>query len=407
MPTNKYFKCPFCDKRLTRTDMVIHIDKNHLEELPEGFTPLRATFHAANRKDLSYRPPCRVCKQPTEWDENKGRYNQLCKKEQCHGIYVEKMRRDMGDKIGINRQTSTAEGLEKMLANRRISGRYKFQDGTEMTYTGSYEKKALEFFDKILNVKVEDLMVPGPPLSYELDGKQHIYIPDIYYIPYNLIIEVKDGGDKPNTNPVLKETRRKMIAKEKFVIEKTDYNYIRLTNNDFSQLLSIFADLKMSLIDTETDKKPRRVVHVNESMVSTIQASIPMKSENDMVVVNYMQNNVFGGKTRLAIANNPKFDRIFKQDEFTGNLIETDMKFLENCNYDTYIVSNCKDRVLESLSSNINKPIDQDFLYETIFGHKKYSEDQIQFEENCLSYIDYYYNLNKINESVSNFIKGE
>lgn len=406
MSTNKYFKCPYCEKRLTRTDMVIHIEKNHLEELPEGFTPLRATFHAVNRKDFSYRRPCRVCKGPTEWDESKGRYDQLCKKEQCHGIYVEKMRRDMGDKLGINRQTKSAEGLEKMLANRKISGRYKFQNGDELTYTGSYEKKALQFFDQVLNVKAEDLMVPGPPLYYTLDGKKHIYIPDMYYIPYNLIIEVKDGGDKPNTNPVLKETRRKMLAKEKFVIEETDYNYIRLTNNDFSQLLSIFADLKMSLIESD-EKKPQRIIHVNESMVSTIQATIPMRSENDVVVVNYMQNNVFSGKSRLAIANNPKFDRIFKEDEYSGKLIETDKKFLENCVYNTYIVHDCKQRIVESVYSNLNKNIDQELLYKMIFGHERYSEDQIEFEENCEPYKDYYCNLVEINENIKQFIKGE
>ena len=38
-----------------------------------------------------------------------------------------------------------------MLANRSISGKYKFQDGTIRTYVGSYEHKFLEFMDKFLN----------------------------------------------------------------------------------------------------------------------------------------------------------------------------------------------------------------------------------------------------------------
>ena len=216
MATNKYFKCPFCDKRRDRKSLVAHIESKHIDELPEGFTPLQATFHVANKKEFDYRPPCRICKSPTLWDEKKGRYNQLCGKQTCHDAYVEKMHRNMGDREGINRLTASPEGLEKMLAGRRISGKYKFQDGTYKTYTGSYELKALEFMDKILNCKSEDVFAPGPVMEYTLDGTKHYYITDLYYAPYNLIIEVKDGGDNPNNKSSISmdSSREKTIEKE-------------------------------------------------------------------------------------------------------------------------------------------------------------------------------------------------
>lgn len=560
MPTNKYFKCPFCDKRLTREDMVRHIEKYHEDELPEEFTPLRATFHAVNRKDFSYVRPCRMCKSPTKWDEAKGRYDQLCGSKACHDAQVEKMRKDMGDKLGINRQTATAEGLQKMLANRRISGKYKFQDGIEFAYTGSYEKKTLEFFDEILNIKGSDLMIPGPPLQYTLDGKKHIYIPDIYYIPYNLMIEVKDGGNRPNNNPQLVETRRRQMAKEEYIVRDTDYNYIRLTNNDFSQIISIFADLKMATIEEPDIKKARRVVHVNESsvksnlnkefepkgklnlssfkrvhitediiskykkeypflkhvrckdtdyykcdgymwfdkeklvcyvgsceylddktkwivsleivkdyqgyglskqilnyatkvmsckylsvnkdneiaknvydkygfkvyqksdkmyymtidnsyqlsesMVSTIHAAIPQVGNNDVVVVNYYQNNVFAGKSRLAVADNIKFDSVFRIDDYDGKLKKCSKSFLEECKYDTYIVDNRRDIVLEGIVSNLDKEVDEHFLENLLFGHPLLSNDQIMFE-NARRYEDFYGNINAIAEATIKEIKGE
>jgi hypothetical protein len=53
---------------------------------------------------------------------------------------------------GVKRISSTTEGQVKMLANRKISGEYKFQDGGKRTYTGSYEKKCLEFMDKVLGI---------------------------------------------------------------------------------------------------------------------------------------------------------------------------------------------------------------------------------------------------------------
>ncbi len=419
MPTNKYFKCPFCDKRLDRKSLVSHISSKHNDELPDEFTPLRATFHAANRKTLDYRPPCRICKNTTEWDENKGRYNQLCSKRTCHDLYVEKMKRDMGNRIGINRQTASAEGLEKMLAGRRISGKYKFQDGKEFTYTGSYELKALEFLDKVLNCKSEDLMVPGPVLKYELDGQTHLYITDMYYIPYDLIIEVKDGGDKPNTNPAFAETRRKVIAKEKFIIEKTNYNYIRLTNNDFSQLLNVFADLKLAYNDDRINNTSTRIVHANEAtdilssssivehMVGAIQAAMPPAiKKNDVVVINYMQNNVFS-KPDIAVTDNIKFDRIFKQDAFTGIVEETDKSFLENCNYEVYIAHDVKNVVTDAIEEALGTIQSPHFFYDSVFGHYEYTPGQIEYESNVEKITDYYYNLAMLAETTEDYIINE
>ena len=100
MATNKYFKCPYCEKKFTREALCRHLESKHMSELPEGFTPLRVTFHVVNRKDMSYRRPCRICKEATEWDENKGRYNFLCGSRECYEKHVEKMRIDMGIEQG-------------------------------------------------------------------------------------------------------------------------------------------------------------------------------------------------------------------------------------------------------------------------------------------------------------------
>lgn len=404
---DKKFKCIYCDNRYTRKEMVAHIERKHMSEIPQGFTPLRAAFHIYNGKSMDYAAPCRICKKPTDWDENKGRYNQLCNDKRCKELYIEKMKKDMGDKIGSNRPTASPEGLKKMLAARKISGTYKFQDGASVAYTGSYELKALEFMDKILNVKSEDIMVPGPVLEYELDNKKHIYIPDMYYIPYNLIIEVKDGGGNTNNNPKLFDTRRKQIAKEKYVIDKTDYNYIRLTNNNFEQILNVFADLKMSFLEARWNKKNKaeRVIHVNESISSAVNAPMPPASLNDTYVVQYqLQNTVFGGETHFAVSDNPKFDRIFKRD-MKGNLIKDTYTSLENCDYNTFIVKGSKARVEKFINDNIGKPITEDAFYFAIFGHPMYTDDQIMSEADCVPYEDFYHNIDRIDKSLKEYIK--
>ena len=66
-------------------------------------------------------------------------------------------------------------------------------------------------------------------------------------IPYNLIIEVKDGGDNPN-NRSIPEYRAKQISKEKMI-----------TNNDFGQLLSMLAELKKQVVDKHEDEPLYRI----------------------------------------------------------------------------------------------------------------------------------------------------
>ena len=256
----KRYLCPFCNKRIDKEKLVSHLSHAHANELPEDFSASRAAFHIINKRPLEYRRKCRICGAPTSWDEKKCRYNFLCGKPACDKAWVEKMKSTMGDKMGSNRPTATTEGLEKMLAGRKISGKYKFKDGHEYTYTGSYELEVLKFLDQVLEVKSEDLAVPGPVLNYQFQGKTHMYITDMYYIPYNLIIEVKDGGSNPNTNKQYAVTRAKQMAKENYVIKNTDYNYLRLTDKDLSQLFTVFAELKLNMEEND------RIVRVHEAV---------------------------------------------------------------------------------------------------------------------------------------------
>jgi len=138
----------------------------------------------------------------------------------------------------------------KALSRRKISGKYTFKDGGVIPYVGSYEKNLLEFLDTVMNVQSVDLQAPGPSLKYQYKGGEHLYISDFYYVPYNLIIEVKDGGKNPNTNPeVMKQKQERQTAKEEAVYKNTSYNYIRLTDNDFGQLMSAMAVLKYNMDD--------------------------------------------------------------------------------------------------------------------------------------------------------------
>jgi len=310
---NTMYKCPFCDSRYNRSDLVDHVVDKHDDEIPDGYTATRVVYDYVNKKPAGYNGKCTECGGPTRWDENKGRYDRQCSNPKCKESYLKRFEENMVKKTGHKRISETEEGQKKMLANRKISGYYTFRDGTKKSYCGSYERKALEFMDKILEINSYDIMCPGPILKYKLDDKTHMYITDFYYIPYNLIIEVKDGGDNPNTRN-MPEYRAKQIAKEKYIIENTNYNYIRLTDNKLNQLISVFADLKMQLVDDSNE----RVVHVNESVANNKYRKIEITAESI--------KNVDKKYTKhLRINNNSTGYLYYDNENFIG-VINTEIK---------------------------------------------------------------------------------
>ena len=377
------YKCPYCTRRFTREDLVLHVQDEHEDMIPEGFTPFRLVFNYVNKKPLSYHGKCTECGGPTPWDENKGRYDRQCEKKACKESYVKKFEENMMRTRGVTRISATEEGQKQMLANRKISGTYVMSDGDKKTYTGSYELKALEFMDKVMHIKSSDILCPGPILEYSFEGKTHIYITDFYYQPYNLIIEVKDGGDNPNKRN-MPEYRAKQIAKEQFIIKHTNYNYLRLTNNDFSQLLAVFANLKMQMVENTGE----RVIHVNENkflteMMNALNSGkVVGLKDSDAYIVNYMQNNVFSDDTynnayKVGISNSVRLDNIFGPDE-NGKFNKIDESTIKIADF--YKIPISVGEASSKLHSYIGSDVSNTFVYETLFNKKMYTHDQIMIE---------------------------
>ena len=258
----KTYQCPYCNFRADKDTLIIHIDDKHTDMIPSDYTSARIVFNIANKKTHGI---CVVCKKATEWNENTRKYNRLCNNPKCR---VELRKLYETNMLRVHNTTTLLDDPEhqqKMLANRSISGKYKFKNGECKTFTGSYEKKALEFFDNVLNADPKDIITPGPVIEYEFEGKKLKWITDILYIPYNLIIEVKDGGSNPN-NRNMESYRDKQIAKEKMITSLGTYNYLRLTDNNFAQLLEVMAELKAQMIDDSEDNR-KVIIKINESYI--------------------------------------------------------------------------------------------------------------------------------------------
>ena len=259
----KKYKCPYCEGRFTRAKLHIHIQEKHEDLIPEGYTALRVAFNTINNKTEGH---CIMCGNVTDWNEDKGRYERLCNDPKCHEAYKKMVAERTKKKYGTERLQTDPEYAEyvqrKALAGRKMHGEYTFADGGKIEYFGSYERKFLQFMDQVMHCESEDILAPAPSIKYQYEGKTHLYIPDFYYIPYNLIIEIKDGGSNPNNHPHRTgEDELKLRAKEEAIRQLNEFSYVRVVNNDFSQVLSIMAVLKYNMAHRYKDP----VVKVNEA----------------------------------------------------------------------------------------------------------------------------------------------
>ena len=374
--TSRKYKCPYCEFKASRADLITHVDVKHQELIPENYTAARAVYDSINKKDYG---TCMICgKKVYEWNDKINRYYNLCQDTKCRTSV-----REIALKRHIrvyNKPTllNDPDQQEKMLANRKISGTYTFSDGGKITYTGKYEKNVLEFMDKALEIPSNDIQAPGPVLEYSYNGEKHMWITDIYYIPANLLIEVKDGGNNPNNRP-MKSYREKQIAKEGMITELGKFNYLRLTNNDFSQLLAILADIKEEVIESD---QPAKKIHINEEV-----GGLPPHRPPEAYIVPYGMNNVFAG---YAYSDSELDDTILTiEDEELIPVKES--VFKETYDVGPYLFYTGSD-IAEKMSSihnlmNSNDKLRKFQFAEILIGRKMTTGKEIIMSE-CFKYYD-------------------
>lgn len=252
---SKTIKCPLCNNRYKSINLLIkHIETNHNDKLPPGFTGARYLYYAQTGK-LS--GSCIVCKSNTEWNEQTHKYNRYCNNPKCKENYKAMFNKRMIGKFGKVSLFDDPEHQRKMLANKKNSGKYKFRDGGEIEYVSSYELHFLKFLDTEMNYKSSDILGPSPHTYYydyknpndrEHEGRK-FYIPD-YYIPsLNLEIEIKQNT---STHPkIIKIDKVKEKFKDELMASNKEVNYIKIVDKKYDEFKKLLEDLKNSSIATE------------------------------------------------------------------------------------------------------------------------------------------------------------
>lgn len=384
--TTKKYKCPYCDKKELREDLISHVEKSHKIMIPENYTPSRVVYESINKKDHGV---CMICKTSVyEWDEKLERYKNLCSNPECRATVRE---RALNNHIKVyNKPTllNDPEHQEKMLANRKISGKYTFKtDGVSVTYTGQYEKKLLEFMDQVLNIEGKDIQCPGPVFEYDYKDEKHFWITDVYYIPANLVIEVKDGGDNPNKR-TMTTYREKQVAKEEMITKYGTYNYLRLTNNNFLQLLEILADIKYDIVE---ERKVKIRINENTAVGTGPMATLPSSSECDMYIIPYEMDSVFD----IAVMNGNDSANcvVCKEGKLTRTSTSSVLKYPHKIY--RYIGENGLGKFNKIKEISRGNKITSTSIVEVFLGHKPLVLDEIAFS-NLFAEIDFSNSKNEI-----------
>lgn len=245
----KKFKCPDCGEPFTSSGWLIrHIDLNHRDNFfNEKWTPRQYLFHRRNKTNQPSK--CVVCRAPTEWNEETGKYKRLCSNASCKAELARRAKENMRKMYGQDHLLNDPEMQRKMLEGRSISGTYKFRDGkTSIGFNSSYEKDFLEFIDTELELQPSIISQCPFTFVYKLDEgdgmKEHAYIPDFWMEDFNLIIEIKDGGDNPNNHPNFAITRKKEMIKDQTIKGMKKYNYIKIVNKDYNEFIDLIKVLQ-------------------------------------------------------------------------------------------------------------------------------------------------------------------
>jgi len=256
-------KCPICGKnKNNKQEMIDHVETNHLNEIPENMSTAQYIYYKIHGRDYGL---CRVCNKPTPWNEKAGKPSQICGSAECKAKIKETAQKRMLKIYGKTSLMNDMKHQEKMLANRKISGTYLWSDKKhKFVYTGTYEKFAIEWLDKVMELNPDKIQMPGPVIPYEFNGEIKYWITDIYLEDFNLIIEIKAGKDE-NTHPGFEHNRELEAAKDATMLKQNEFNYVKITHKSMMNLIKVLAEIRMNNIVVE-EKNIIPIISINESV---------------------------------------------------------------------------------------------------------------------------------------------
>lgn len=253
------FKCKICGKEFTSLPTLLnHIENKHKEMIPKDMTVHQYYYYLKTGKTNG---SCVMCKKPTSWNSNTNKYNRFCDDPRCKEKYREMFKDRMIKKYGKVHLLDDPDKQREMLAHRKISGEYKWNNSSIKTqYTGSYELDFLKLLDNFFDWDPEDILMPSPhTYTYMYEGEQKFYIPDAFIPSIGLEIEIKDGGLNPNNHHKIQDVDKvKEKAKDDVLISQKSFHYIKIYDKNYINFFNFLKKYKEEFEKyDDVDKMPR------------------------------------------------------------------------------------------------------------------------------------------------------
>ena len=299
------YKCKICGKKYTElTALYSHIENKHKDMIPKDMSVQQFYYYMKTGRTNGN---CVMCKKPTSWNHNTGKYNRFCGDEKCKEEYVKIMKGRMVAKYGKTHLLNDPNKQREMLANRSISGVYKWSDGKhETTYTGSYELDFLRTLDDFFDWDPEDISMPSPhTYTYKYEGEDKFYIPDVFIHSLDLEIEIKDGGDNPNNHHKIQEVdKEKERLKDEVLCSQKAFHYVKITNKNYENFFRFLKEIKKAFEKFEDETKITRIFKIEDIKGTNVK---PVKESSDIVEEYYEEK--FEGFQKDAEKLIKKYDK--------------------------------------------------------------------------------------------------
>lgn len=258
--------CPYCSKYFSKKQAALdHINKYHGNYLERDNMDAAQALYYSTHGTLKGKCMC-GCGQDTEWNYKTGKPYKVSDDPECRKRLRNQALRNHKRVYGTETLLNDMDHQKEMQKHRPTAGEYTFSDGGKVGYLSSLELNFLQFCDKVM--EFESKMVQDSPETFTYkdpkDGKLHQYIPDFYLPDYNLLIEIKDGGENPNTNPAfIKETKYKVALKDEVMKKQNRYNYIKIVDKKYGPFMELLYQIVRS--DTEYKAPGRTLAVITES----------------------------------------------------------------------------------------------------------------------------------------------
>lgn len=338
------YRCKICGKKYTELAALYnHIESKHRDMIPKDMNVQQYYYYMKTGK---MNGNCVMCKKPTSWNHNTGKYNRFCGDEKCKEEYVKIMKSRMVAKYGKTHLLNDPNKQREMLANRSISGVYKWSDGKhETTYTGSYELDFLKTLDGFFDWDPTDISMPSPhTYTYKYEGEDKFYIPDVFIHSLDLEIEIKDGGDNPNNHYKIQAVdKHKEALKDEVMCSQKAFHYIKITNKNYENFFSFLKEIKREFEKYEDEKKIPRIFKIEDikgTNVKPVNESTEIIEEGNELIddiqkglakfdkftkVKYSERDMFFSLRYDLAKNNPKelqeyLSKLIKAAQFEDDL---------------------------------------------------------------------------------------